>query len=136
MLPRAAISSRARRLDNSLDSSAMTKKPMPAKPDCVISTAPPSPEPVEYQATTSNIKATAAAVASASRRVVSTPDISTGKHQQRGEVQAAVRKQQVQRAERHEVHADGGQPLAPPLRHAVLRQRLRQCDKPRQQPQA
>ncbi len=51
---------------------------MPARPDCVIRTAPPGPGPAGFHATTSSISATAAAVASAIKRDVSTPDISTG----------------------------------------------------------
>ena len=56
----------------------MAKKPMPASPDCVISTALPASVPDACQATTSSISATAAAVASDISREVSTPDISTG----------------------------------------------------------
>ena len=78
MLPRAAISSRASRLASSPASSAMAKKPMPARPDCVISTALAASLPEACQATTSSISATADAVASDIRREVSTPDISTG----------------------------------------------------------
>ena len=66
MLPRAACSSRARRLDNSLDISAMTNRPMPARPDCVSITALPVPAPLLYQDTSSRSSATAAAVANAS----------------------------------------------------------------------
>ena len=56
----------------------MTKKPLPASAACVSICVMLPPPAAPSQAVTSSINATAAEVASASGRGVSTPAISTG----------------------------------------------------------
>ena len=77
-LSRAVRSSCASRIDSSPDSSATTNSPMPLRPACDISAAESGTEPATRPAAASSISATPAAVASAGRRGVRMPAISTG----------------------------------------------------------
>ena len=78
MLPRALSSSRAIRPASSPANTVMTKKPLPASPAWVISSAASPPENRPSQAVPSSASVASAAVPSAIRRGVSTPAISTG----------------------------------------------------------
>ncbi len=77
-LSRAVRSSCARRIDSSPASRATTNRPMPLRPACDISAAESGTEPATRPAAASSISATPAAVASAGRRGVRMPAISTG----------------------------------------------------------